>query len=103
MLKYGFFFKNRTDLFNHVEPEFFVSHFTATEEYLDTHFVTLSEELTHFSELDVEVALSNFKPKSHLLEFALLVAAAVFLRLFHLLVLEFTPVDDFSNRRVSVW
>ncbi len=103
MLKYGFFFEDCTDFVNHVEAKFFVGHFAATEEYLNTNFVTLGEELAHFTELNVEVALSNFKPKSHLLEFALFVAAAVFLRLFHLLVLEFTPVDDFSNRRVGIW
>jgi len=38
-----------------------------------------------------------------LLEFALLVASAVLLSFLHLLVLVFTPVDDFGYWRICVW
>ena len=72
-------------------------------EYLETDLVTLFEEPTYFAKLDVQVALSNLHTKSHLFEFSCLVALAIFLRFLHLLILEFTPVDDFSYRRVCVW
>lgn len=102
MLENGIFFEETFQSIHHFESEFFMRHLTTAEEYLDTNFMTLGEELTDLAELDVEVTLTNLHPETHLLEFVRFIAAAVFLRLFHLLVLVFTPVDDFCNRWISV-
>jgi hypothetical protein len=43
--------------------------------------------------------LTNLESESHLLDVTTFGIFAVTLLLLHLLVLEFTPVHDFSNRR----
>ena len=82
---------------------FFVGHFAATEDnhYFDT--IAIFEQFDDFAAFNIEVIFPNFQTKSDLFEFAafgIFLGAALF---FHLLVLVFTPIDDFDNWRVRVW
>lgn len=96
------FFQEFKDSVDHDVAEFFMRHLATAIKDLNTYFMTFGEEFAHLTELDIQVALTNFEAEPHLLEFACLVASAILLRFFHLLILVFTPVDDFCNGRVSI-
>ena len=79
-----------------------MGHLATTVENLDTDLVTIGEKGADFPQLYLEVTRADLEPEPHLFEFALLAALAVFLLFLHLLVLVFTPVDDFCNGWVGV-
>ena len=64
--------------------------------------MSVSEKLSHFSELDIEVAGTNLQTKSHLFEVNRFCGAPTTLLIFHLLVLIFAPIDNFGNWRICV-
>ena len=83
--------------------DFFVGHFAATEDNHNFDTVAIVEKLEDFAAFNIEVIFPNFQTKPNLFELATLgvfLGAALFL---HLLVLVFTPIDDFDNWRVRIW
>ena len=91
------------DFVHEFGADFFVGHFAATKDnhYFDT--IAIFEQFDDFAAFNIEVIFPNFQTKSDLFEFAafgIFLGAALF---FHLLVLVFTPIDDFDNWRVRVW
>lgn len=91
------------DAIHELGADFFVGHFAATEDnhYFDT--IAIFEQLEDFAAFNIEVIFPNFQTKPNLFELATLgvfLGAALF---FHLLVLVFTPIDDFDNWRVRIW
>ena len=87
-----------------VLADFFVSHFATAENDHDFDVVAVFEKAFDFADFDVKVVVADFEANFHLLELGLFFASffAVFGFSFHLLVLEFAPIDDFDDRRVGV-
>lgn len=85
-------------------PHFFVGHFTAAEDNHDLDAVTVFEELADFADFDPEVVVTDFEADFHRFELGLFFTSffAILGFFFHLLVLVFTPVDDFDNGRVGI-
>ena len=81
-----------------------MSHFATTEDnhYLDA--VSVIKEAFNFADFNVKVVVRDFEADFHCLKLRLFFASffTVFCLLLHLLVLVFTPVDDFDNGRVGV-
>ena len=91
------------DAIHQVGADFFVGHFATAEDNHDFYPIAIFEELEDFAAFNIEVILPNLQTKSNLFEFA---AFGVFLSatlFFHLLVLVFTPIDDFNNWRICIW
>ena len=87
-----------------VLADFFVSQFATAENDHDFDVVAVFEKAFDFADFDVKVVVADFEANFHLLELGLFFASffAVFGFFFHLLVLEFAPIDDFDDRRVGV-
>ena len=100
----SFAFKEGEDFVEHLLPHFFVGHFAAAEDNHDFDMIAILKETFDFADFDVKVVVADFEAKFHLLELGLFFASffAVFGFFFHLLVLVFTPIDDFDDRRVGV-
>ena len=100
----SFAFKESEDFIEHLLPHFFVGHFAAAEDNHDFDVIAVLEKAADFADFDVKVVVADFEAKFHLLELGLFFASffAVFGFFFHLLVLVFTPIDDFDDRRVGV-
>ena len=82
--------------------DLFVSHFAATEDNHNFDTIAIIKQLDDFAAFNIEVILPNLQTKPDLFElgaFGFLLGAGLLL---HLLVLVFTPVDDFDDRGVSV-
>ena len=91
------------DALHEFGADFFVSHFAATEDNHDFNSVAIVEQFEDFAAFNIEVIFPNFQTKSDLLKFGsfgVLLGTSLF---FHLLVLVFTPIDNFYNRRIGVW
>ena len=100
----GVFGEKTEDFVQEFLTDFFVRHFAATEDNHDFDMVAIFEETFDFTDFDVKVVVANFETNFHLLELGLFFASffAIFRLFFHLLVLEFAPIDDFNDRRVGV-
>ncbi len=78
-----------------------MSHFAATEDNHDFYTIAVFEETFDFTDFDVKVVVAYFEANFHLFKLGLFFAGffADLGFFFHLLVLVFTPIDDFNDRR----
>ena len=85
-------------------PHFFVGEFATAKDDHDFYMVPVFEETANFADFDVKVVIADFEADFHLLELGLLFASffAIFRLFFHLLVLVFSPIDDFDDGRIGV-
>ena len=83
-------------------PNFPMSHLATTKDYHDLYAVAVIKEFLDFANFYIEVIFPNFQPKSDLAQFATFGFFLGFAKLFHLLVLEFAPIDDLDYGRVGV-
>lgn len=97
------FTEGDNNAFHELKSKLLVGIFTAAIHQLYPNLVAVIQKVSDFLELDIEVVLANFEAEAYLLEFTHLGMLAVPLLLFHLLILVFTPVDDFGNRRRCLW
>ena len=81
-----------------------MSHLATPEDDHNLHAVTILEEFVNFAEFDTEVVVADFQAEFHRFKLRLFFAGffAIFRLFFHLLVLVFTPVDDFDNRGIRI-
>ena len=77
-------------------------HLAATKDNHNFHAVAIFEKTFDFSDFDVKVIVANFEANLHLFKLGLFFASffAIFGFFFHLLVLVFSPIDDFYDRRI---
>jgi hypothetical protein len=97
----GVIFEQVGDFVDHDVTKFPVGVLASAVEDRDAYLVAFGQKFADLSQFDVEVALTDLHAEPHLLKLALLAFRTVLLLLFHLLVLVFTPVDYFSDRRIS--
>ena len=99
-----FAFEETKDFVEHLLTHFLVRHFTTAEDDHDFDVVAVVEEATDFADFDVKVVVADFEANFHRFELGLFFAGffAVFGFFFHLLVLVFTPIDDFDDGRVGI-
>ena len=98
-------FRNeRKNLIKHSLSEFFMSHFATTENDHDLDAVTIFEEAFDFADFDIKVVVANLQANLHCFKLGLFFAGLFTILgfFFHLLVLVFTPVDDFDNWWIGV-
>lgn len=81
-----------------------MGHLATTEDNDDFDTVAVGEKLLDFAEFNVKVVVADFETNFHSFKFGLFFASffTILGLFFHLLVLVFTPVDDFDNGRVGV-
>lgn len=90
------------DFVHEVSTDLLVGHFAATENDHDLDAITALEKLESLADFNIEVIFPNLQTKSDLLEFGAFCILLSARLLLHLLVLIFTPVDDFNYWRVGV-
>ena len=64
--------------------------------------MAIGKEATNLAQLHLEVAAADLEAKPHLFEITCLGRSLTTLLIFHFLILVFTPVNDFSDRWLSV-
>lgn len=91
------------DLFGERVAEFLMGDLTAAELKLDAHFMTFCEEVFGVGNLDQVVVRVDADAEFQLLHFATFVVLVSFLLMLFLHVLVFAVIDDFADRRFSIW
>lgn len=91
------------DRLSQLMAEFLVGHLAAAELELDAHLVTFCEEVFRVYDLDVIVMRVDADAELKLLHLARLLVLVRLLLVLLLEVLVFAVVDDFADRRISVW
>lgn len=84
--------------------KFFVCHLTAAEDNHDLDAVAVFKKTLDFADFDIKVVVADFEANFHRFKLGLFFTGffAIFGFFFHLLVLVFTPVDDFDNWWVGI-
>ena len=78
-----------------------MGHFAAAKDDHDFYAISIVEKTVNFAEFYIKVIIADFEANFHLFKLGLFFAGffADLGFFFHLLVLVFTPIDDFNDRR----
>ncbi len=79
-----------------------MSQLAAPVEDNDFNFVASIKKAGDFLEFDPEVMVAYLEPEAHLLYFETLGVSFALLELLRLLVVVFTPIDNFCYRRICI-
>jgi len=79
-----------------------MGHFSSPIDYCNFNLVSSFQKLAGLLEFDVEVVGADLQPDANLLDLDRFSPAAAFILLFGALVVVFTPVDDFGDRRIGL-